>query len=665
MGWYCTSGSLCYGVTAGSWQALFALWLTVSLPFALTNIIYTMTAARELHGREMIFDDRYQKALPWGLGAAALIFGIPLPQLYRWTFERTMSLLPALTNAAILILFMATIAILLYWLLYEVKARRRMHIILNQHYTDPLTQQSLTGATVLERHVLMVDADGLALSTTPVYRWSYFLRLVPFFERLSEDETSARFTAIISALPERAELTVFFHGGLNDFRPNLERSIDRFEKMTTRERYPLFVLWRSGLLPCYGWHLWHVREGRPLMRGLLKIYLVPAKLLADVGRGITRILVTWYYQFITDLKPLVPRFNPDESNWKAILSALSEAQNTHPDQALRVSLGKDTRAMARWHQLARVFAYFNAWTFLFSYLVWFLIDALGKSAWDVMVRRTRTLFRTVYEFDLYLTDTTSQSFNLGYLFSAPQRVLDGLRAALGNFRQVTTLSKEMPTIQETGERVSPPRAQTLQRRVQRIPDETERDLSIAADDLLKTSPTGDLYRFVLQLSQSQACYQLTLIGHSMGAIVLNRWLEFFPNLPYRSLVYLAAACSIKDCASTIIPCLTANQNARFYNLMLHPRAEQSEFHVADFTPRGSLLEWIDSYFSLPVTFDDRTAGKWENFLQTTHLFYEVRSRVHIKGFGYGTHPDNDPNHPTKHGDFTNCTFWEDNFWKVG
>lgn len=679
MGWYCAPGSLCALFRAGAWQALLALWLTLSLPFALTNILYDLRRDSARRAQEMIFDPRYWQGLPLATGFAALMFGLSPLVLFRRGTSWLIAAVPALSNPWLVALMLTVGLLLFYGLLYELPERRKLRKLLTQRYAFGQSAE-LTGQELLERHVLLVDADGLALEAQPSYSWRYFLGLVPLFKRLDEAMLNDHLSQMIAAIEQSntTELVVFFHGGLNDFRPNLLRTIARASLMLSDRKYPLFILWRSGLLPCYGWHLWHVREGRPLFRFALRFVLAPAKLIADIGRGLTRILTTWYYQVMTDMKPLFPWFNPDETTWKVLAERLEHYQHEAPASALRLELKQDTRCMRPWCQLLRVCAYLNAWTLSLSYLVWLPIDAFGKAAWDVMVRRTYTMFKVVNELDLYAETVPSPSFNL----SKPGEVLTTLRAVIQNLSRTTTRSAAMPIITRDAARPSttPSTAQavTPQPRVHKLPDDlsaftlakaadahTMPTTPDAIDQLLRSHPSGAAYRLAERLTEATlSAKTLTLIGHSMGAIVLNRWLEHFPQLSYKALVYMAAACSIRDCASTVIPCLRENPHTQFYNLMLHPRAEQSEFHLADFTPRGSLLEWIDSYFSLPMTFDDRTAGKWENFLQATHLFDDVRNRVHLKGFGYGPRDRDEKNHPTKHGEFTDCAFWQETFWTV-
>ena len=132
--------------------------------------------------------------------------------------------------------------------------------------------------------------------------------------------------------------------------------------------------------------------------------------------------------------------------------------------------------------------------------------------------------------------------------------------------------------------------------------------------------------------------ELTLIGHSMGTIVLNRALRECPRLRVRDVVYMAAACSIDDFRSSLVPYLTRTHDTRFYNLMLHPAAEVREWQMmaVDLPPRGSLLAWIDNFLAAPETTLDRTLGSWENAMQTAYVVpAAVRPRITLKGFGVG------------------------------
>ena len=199
-----------------------------------------------------------------------------------------------------------------------------------------------------------------------------------------------------------------------------------------------------------------------------------------------------------------------------------------------------------------------------------------------------------------------------------------------------------------------------------------RDNSPRIREMLTKGPDGGAYTFfgaLRDLLKSQPHkLEMTLIGHSMGTIVLNRVLREFQDLPVSNIVYMAAACSIEDFRTSVIPYLLRheNQQARFYNLMLHPDAEVREWQKSflDLTPRGSLLIWIDNFLSVPQTTLDRTLGSWENIIQATHVIpLEVRSRMTLKAFCIGGRTCQAP---TTHGAFSDKAyqFWKPEFWGV-
>lgn len=250
-----------------------------------------------------------------------------------------------------------------------------------------------------------------------------------------------------------------------------------------------------------------------------------------------------------------------------------------------------------------------------------IIDGFGKPAWENMVRRTRNMYRTPSEFDLR-----------------------------------TELAK-----------------------VNDIPEKVE---SLAAEQIHE-GKTGTLAKFFSKLEEQitdGSNYEITVIGHSMGTIVLNEFFRSYRDYPHISksienIVYMAAACSIRDMQDSVIPFMQSeNHNAKFYNLTLHPLNDSGEanWSYLDVVPRGSLLEWIDNFLTTPATPLDRTLGKWENIIQATHVIPEkICDRVTIKGFGVGTMKSIGPQ---QHGEFdefcakhntSDCPdwkFWSEVFW---
>jgi hypothetical protein len=164
---------------------------------------------------------------------------------------------------------------------------------------------------------------------------------------------------------------------------------------------------------------------------------------------------------------------------------------------------------------------------------------------------------------------------------------------------------------------------------------------------------------------------IILIGHSMGAIVLNEVIRRYPAMTFDTIVYMASAASSRDVYDAILPYLGAHKDTRFYSLTLHPNADAREHMFFPLLPVGSLLEAIDDIYQNPLTHVDRTFGKWTNAMETLHLVPDsVRGQITIKAFGYNDPdgPVNGPNGrtPRRHGDFNDLDigFWRSSFWQA-
>ena len=150
----------------------------------------------------------------------------------------------------------------------------------------------------------------------------------------------------------------------------------------------------------------------------------------------------------------------------------------------------------------------------------------------------------------------------------------------------------------------------------------------------------------------------------MGAIVMNEAYRNFPNLRVHRLVYMAAACTIRD--FMVGPGRELERNhTEFYNLCLHPRRELDEVEGYGLPARGSLLTWIDEFFESPASFGDRTLGSFQNAVIAYRLLPQT-SLVHFKAFGINR--KDDPTGfsagPQKHGDFGNFPFWKSCYWST-
>jgi pimeloyl-ACP methyl ester carboxylesterase len=171
---------------------------------------------------------------------------------------------------------------------------------------------------------------------------------------------------------------------------------------------------------------------------------------------------------------------------------------------------------------------------------------------------------------------------------------------------------------------------------------------------------GDLQKLLEDLSGSLGGKHVSIIGHSMGAIVANELIRELPNLSYRNIVFMAGAARISDVLKTVVPVLRKNAESRFYNLTLLPSNEAREMTYKGMLPSGSLLEWIDELYESPHSRLERTVGKWDNLRVLLPVLSEETGtdRITVKVFG------SLPGEPMQHGDFNNVDmcFWRDSFW---
>lgn len=447
--------------------------------------------------------------------------------------------------------------------------------------------------TAPRQHVIVVDGDGRPVNPDwPPERES----ALEYREHLNAIEQA------ILSYPKK-QVLVFVHGGLNTIDGGLEHAAELVDQIGATDYYPICINWNSEFFPTYAEHLFSVRQGRrvPWWEGMLTS---PLYLLGDLGRAIVRAPIVWYLQIKTD----VTTMSADLPGWmkKRLAKIGPEPKPTAVEQArqvrgiakdLDISVGADKRTWP--NKTLRGTTYVI--TLPVKLVTGPFVDALGKSAWDNMSRRTHTMYRLPEEF-------------------------------------------ENDQVNDPGSRAR--------------------------------GATSRLFRRLRDLTAADQNLEITLIGHSMGAMVLNEALRAYPELRVKRIVYLGAACSVRDFAESVVPFLQGHPDTHFYSLMLHPMAEARELPmgVVDLVPRGSLLEWIDNFYTTPLTVDDRRLGKWDNIIRTTELIpTNVASRVHFKAFGVG--PGNvactnappvlfTEGDPQTHGTLDDPDFWMEDYWQT-
>jgi len=131
----------------------------------------------------------------------------------------------------------------------------------------------------------------------------------------------------------------------------------------------------------------------------------------------------------------------------------------------------------------------------------------------------------------------------------------------------------------------------------------------------------DGYWLMIDPPNARVRVAITFVGHSMGAIVINRLLAASIHLdrplPVTRIVYLAPASSINDIAVTNLFRLQ-HPRTRFWTFALRREDEAWERHLI--SPRGTLLVWIDNYFESVVEAGDARYGRTQSYRTRYNLF---------------------------------------------
>jgi len=182
--------------------------------------------------------------------------------------------------------------------------------------------------------------------------------------------------------------------------------------------------------------------------------------------------------------------------------------------------------------------------------------------------------------------------------------------------------------------------------------------------------TGGLARFLDRLVSERVLDDrddITLVAHSAGAVVANNIVGNFGEvLPIHTLVYMAPACTIDEVmpGGRIARFLGGDLHRQLYILALHEQAELNEKGYIDFTPRGSLLVWLDEFIQ-PKHSELRGVmlGRVRNLRTHAHLIScDLYRQIHITAFNDNpeTHPAIEPQ---RHGEFGDLRYWSKTTWR--
>lgn len=428
---------------------------------------------------------------------------------------------------------------------------------------------------------------------------------------------------------KETKILFFIHGGLNTPDESMERAMQHRE-LIIRDGiyYPIFVNWDSRGLSTYKDHLTSIRQGE---KSKYAKYTWPIYLLTDLGNSIINAPKAWFVAGIHLKESTKEQINEKTKQIEDQCNNLfNVTYNPTEDDK------KDVKGIQRWignpNKSGRSLRWFvtspaKAVTTPFVY-------TLAKPAWDVMLRRIDTLFYTPCD----LKGESKDEY-----------------------------CKQSEYSDRTGHNEVVYRS-SLDR------------ASLPLSQLKPESRSGALSVFLKQI-ENMSKIKITLIGHSMGAIVVDKIIRLKPNLPYENIVHLASADSINNVLDIVVPYLEyaqkKGQSVQFYSLMLHPDNEDREESWYGMTQSGSLLTYIDNIYTSPQTVLDRRSGRWDNIRKVIPFIpTNIAENMHFKIFGTNSDPDEQREQcrvdkecycpikvPQKHGDFDDMCFWDEATWE--
>lgn len=462
------------------------------------------------------------------------------------------------------------------------------------------------------------------------------------------------------------KILLFAHGGLVDQDSALGEAQKIAPGVLNDHYQPIFLIWNSGLLETYGERLCCVMNGEQSKEGLP--YFLPSRLFADIVGGVGRLPELWGEQVL--------RFNDSVLRQSGTQYYLS---NDDPGQLCQLFWSAGCQHI-NYPQLGAYKALNSldeapkedslAYRALFEVrLGTTAFSQIGAKDWDDMVRRTHLAVQP----PMVNISGRTEDF--------------ALRTSPGNPDPCDALTTN--ELQSVTTRRDAGKLNSGNPQPDRFDVQSEGGFAIFLDHFACETKRG--YGVP---NPSTLKVELYYYGHSMGAIVGDEVISAHPELPWKRIVYMAAADSLREFRAYVSPALACagdrdrtrclGGDVKFYGLMLHPLAESHDLEYAGTLPEGSLLEWIDEMFGGPTSIDERRFGKWTNVEKGLGFFpTDARARMYFRVFpaqatlldrpgqegdlyarqcaALGGGPKPPRCHPIVHGDFTNYAFWRDAF----
>jgi len=436
------------------------------------------------------------------------------------------------------------------------------------------------------------------------------------------------------------KILVFAHGGLTSQAQAVQMAQRLAPAMLTDGYAPIFLVWNSDFPRAYWDRLCCVRDGEEDKS--FAAVAAPSRLLSDLATSIVRAPLNvggFLIRGIESRNESSSKYYLQTGEAQTLCSKLSSDPRRLEECLAKLVVPADNgSATPPMDEVAHLLPQVVPFRLLASAT----LTEPGAKSWDNMVRRTRMAFQIELTQPQPCAYPADQTFSQGGFAPLFQR----LECEIVPARAAVPPSVEIPT------------------GLPAVPAKFKLDNGLSVP------------------------VELHFYGHSMGALVGNELLDRHPNLPWKKVVYMAAASSIRDFRVTASRTVAGYEDREFHNLVLHPLNEGTSREMGGLVPQGTLLEWIDELFEGPRSPDERMMGKWNNFRDGLPLLQPaLRDRTHVRVFPRDAKlwavecalPPQAPAkidsevgatreglaqercHPIRHGEFNEFSFWRSSF----
>ncbi len=506
----------------------------------------------------------------------------------------------------------------------------------------------------------------------------------------------------------RPRLLFYFNGGLNAQEDVEAQAARQIPCMLADGFYPIFFVWDTAYLRTYLEQVAAVTDGQiersPRMKALAALR-VPGDLISGLGDAPSDYVVHGrrFLQAVQREPHCYLELVPAADCPKAQRLAFVDHTLGTVDAERNVVINPEAvdRRQAEYGALA---AYAATWPVRLISTP--LAHGLGDSAWANMVRRTRTTVRQAIEFNL---DRDVAAGGRSPPNQCPKDFAETVQAYPRGIGLFAGFLEQLLHYRFAGTPAQAPPSD--QWRCAHDPA-TSRYHDLPAAPLTEQEQEQDQDRRIWcalrpprQIDpaawQAVGCtlppptpasaepLRITLIGHSMGAIVINELLARFDDLPYENIVVMASAASLRETKRVLdryfdryfkeakagpacsepgeTYCSPDGRITRFFSLMLHPLNDARERQMLGSVPSGSLLLWVDEMYETPKTPEDKTFGFWPTAKSARKMFgAAAQNRMLYRVFNRRAAEPGEPGNPIKHADFNDddMCFWRPSFWGV-